>query len=177
MVKHKKELPIFLFILLFYMIGCERFPEPSDDADLEKWFLTNRHAFEQLAIMAEEDKSLARIAPTFFKVGSNNSNPIYQASALLDLQRWDEYRKLFRLLKLDRGILRLPNYPNAVLMIPPGTDPHAGLQSKGFAFSREALSPTCKDLDKMSFKNSNGEICFRHLVGNWYLFALFIEPV
>jgi hypothetical protein len=163
--------------MLLCAIGCERFPDPWPDANLEKWFSANRNLFDQLAMMAEADKNLARIAPTFFKVGNNNSAPIYQASPLLDLNRWDEYRKLFRQLRLDNGILRLSDYPNAVLMIPLGTDPQNGLQSKGFAFSRDALSPTCKSLDKKSFRNSKGEICFKHLAGNWYLFALFIDQL
>ena len=162
--------------LLFISIACNRFPSPWTDADLENWLTNNKSLFDQLAVMAESDGQLARVAPDFYKIGSNNANGIREPSESLNTERWNVYRDLFKKLKLDIGLMRVPGYPNVILMIPTGTDPSIQLENKGIAFSRDPLKPQRDNLDRpRDFKEEarHQPIFYKHVTGNWYLYCLF----
>jgi hypothetical protein len=120
-------------------------PSGSSDAQLEIRLTKSRPDFDQLIKMADEDRGVARIAEKYYRLDSNNSFPIFDPSERLFRTRWDQYRKLFQRLDLNNGLMRLPEYPNAIFLVPfENVFIQWGGESydKGFANSPQPLSPS-----------------------------------
>jgi hypothetical protein len=159
------------------LTGCYWFEGYSPDRVMENHLRTRKDAFTTLVDMAEGDRTLARISPDFYKIGSNSSDPIYEPSSQLTLERWNIYRNLFSELELKQGIMRIPDYQEVILMIPDSAVRRIELESKGYAYSSINLEPLSDSLDNLENRKRSRErpITFKHLEGNWYLYCLFYD--
>jgi hypothetical protein len=163
--------------LLMIVFGCNRSaPGDSSDAQLEIRLIKYRTDFDQLIKMADEDRGVARIAEKFYKLNSNNSSPIFEPADMFSRTRWDQYRKLFQRLDLKNGLMRLPEYPNVIFLVPfENVLIQWGSESydKGFAYSPQPLSPSMDSLDNPNpIRQKN---TFKHLMGNWNLYVIKVD--
>jgi hypothetical protein len=157
------------------LANCSRgFTPVMRDSDLETRLKQKRALFSQLANMAMADSKLARIAPDFYKTECIGGNPIWAPSGALPEQRWDRYRSLFRDLGLKHGIMRLPESPEIILLMPRGEDPEEHLESKGYAYSEGRIEPLFSSLDRPPALK-DGRIAFKRVVDNWYIYCLFVR--
>lgn len=158
----RRSLPHGLLVLLgvvtICLIGCNR----ESDAKLVDIFERNKSDFQRLAIMAEQDRHLARIESTY-------TLPVRSSSALgatgLSQQRWDEYRQLFSKLGIKYGVDRREDFPSVVFLWADCDGSAISRDCKGYAYSERALSPIKDNLNDLA-----PGVFFRSLSKNWYLF-------
>ena len=144
-----------------------RRPFPTD-SELIKRFADRRKDLEQLVAMAKTDKDLVRIAPDFTWTTSSVAWPRPDSALGFSKDRWDAYRRLFRTLGLDAGVLRPPEHRDAVYLLVQTKGLVTGGSTKGYAYSEAPLEPQCHSLDKPEAVHT--DICFKPLGGKWYLF-------
>jgi hypothetical protein len=143
-----------------------RRPFPTD-AELSKRLADHRREFEQLAAMAKGDKELLRIAPDFTWTTSSVAWPRPDSQLGFTLERWDEYRRLFRGLGLEAGVLRPYDHRDAVYLLVQTKGLVTGGSTKGYAYSDTPLEPRCDSLDAPL--RGDG-ICFKPLDDKWYIY-------
>ena len=143
-----------------------RRPFPKD-AELSKRLAEHRRDFEQLVSMARADKELVRIAPDFTWTTSSVAWPRPDSQLGFAPARWDEYRRLFRGLGLEAGVLRPPDHRDAVYLLVQTKGLVTGGSTKGYAYSDTALEPRCESLDAPLRDEGT---CFKPLDDRWYIF-------
>jgi hypothetical protein len=119
--------------------------------------------------MAKADNELVRIAPDFTWTTSTVAWPRPVSELGFTVQRWDEYRRLFRTLGLHAGLLRPWDHPDAFYLVVQIKGLATGGSVKGYAYSETTLEPRCESLDKPEAL-AHTEICFKPLGGKWYLY-------
>lgn len=82
-------------------------PHPTDAA-LAAEFRDNRAGYETLLKMVREETRVTRISYDFIWIDGAGSPTPAQRAALLPKARWDRYRRLFKALKLESGVMRWP---------------------------------------------------------------------
>jgi hypothetical protein len=141
-------------------------PFPTD-ADLSKRFADHCKEFEQLVEMAKSDKEVVRIAPDFTWTTSSVAWPRPDSELGFSKDRWDTYRRLFRTLSIEAGILRPWQHRDAVYLLIQTKGLVTGGSMKGYAYSEVPLEPQCDSLDKPEAVHT--EVCFKPLGSSWYL--------
>ena len=154
--------------LMISISGCYLEGRNPPDADLEKQFREKVPDFDRLVKMAIEDTHIVRLTNDYYQVDNNNSDEIRAESPRFSLSRWNEYRALFHELDLRDGLMRWPGYPGTIFILPFGNEPMR-VDAKGYAYSAEPISPVRGSLDDP--RTIKGFV-FKHLTGNWYLFAI-----
>jgi hypothetical protein len=156
--------------LVMILSGCYLFNgyHPRD-TELEGFFLEHKQLFDLLIKMANEDRSVTRIANDFFKLDSNNSEPIRVPTPAFSRYRWNQYCDTFRELNLKNGLMRLSEYPGTVFLLPFYNELTL-VDDKGYAFSPRPLVPLQNSLDDP--RRLNPGFAFKHIQGDWYLFAI-----
>jgi len=144
-----------MFSTLF-VCGCGH---PSDESVIRR-FNKNKAPYEQLSVMASQDKHLWRIARTWYRTASG-ANLNEAKNDLLSNDRWKEYRILFGKLGLKDGI----DIQDGNVYFPVSSMGIVGSgSSKGIAFI------SLKDKAQSSSINSPHGVTYKHIDGNWYLF-------
>lgn len=145
-------------------------PFPSD-AELAAMFSQHLDVFQQLIRMVHEDAVLVRIAPGFTWTTQTVAWPRPDSELGFTRERWDEYRRIFRLLQLNAGILRRPGERPAVVYLLADTKGLVtGGSVKGYAWSQTMLSPQCESLDAPPTSGARRGICFKFLRNEWNLY-------
>jgi len=161
---------VLVGMVIFILTGCDGFlAYHLRDAELEESLKRSKPMFNRLVRMADENPDVARIASDFYKLGSNDSEPIWEACSRFPKARWDEYRELFRTLNLKNGMMRLSEYPGVLFLLPVHNE-HTVFDEKGYAYSSRPLAPLRDSLDDPSAVKSG--FGFKYLKENWYLFAI-----
>ncbi|HEV2705415.1 MAG TPA: hypothetical protein VGV59_05795 [Pyrinomonadaceae bacterium] len=82
---------------------------------------------------------------------------------------WNEYKRSFQILHLQEGVSKLSN--SDVLLFTVASRGTA-LESftKGYAYSREELTPLSQSLDHIPSDLLTGKPVYKKLEGNWYLY-------
>lgn len=141
---------------------------PSDETLIKRFYPFEKD-FDRLAIMALEDDKLTRIAMDFTWLEDNVGWPRPASELGFSVERWDEYRGLFRKLGIWSGIYRQKR--RGILFF---TVSVSGLvtggSSKGYALSKSKPSPVLASLDERSEEIKSGEPAFKHIKGNWYVY-------
>jgi hypothetical protein len=157
-------------VFLFVLSGCysEHAYHPRD-AELEERLLKSEQIFDRLVQLADEDQGVARIASDFYKLDSNNFEPISVPTPRFSLYRWEQYRRLFKELELKGGLMRLSEYPGVLFLIP-FYDELTEVDGEGYAYSSRPLAPL-QDSFNDPRKIKSG-YAFKYVKGNWYLYAI-----
>lgn len=96
-------------IFLLGLFGCTASacdaPHPSDAA-LAAEFRDKRSDYEKLLRMVQEETRVTRISYDFIWIDGAGTPTPEQQTALLPKARWDQYRRLFKALKLESGVMR-----------------------------------------------------------------------
>jgi hypothetical protein len=143
------------------------------DATLTRQFLAHRADFERIVRMANADTHLTRIAPDFTYLDNNASWP--REDVGISDQRWDEYKRLFRVVGAPVGIIHDPATQRVIIpLVDEGLVPTG--DEKGVVYSPTALSPVLKSLDETPpAKFWNGPdrsdvLVYKPIQGHWYLY-------
>jgi hypothetical protein len=156
--------------MLLTTTGCDLFfAYHPRDFDLERPLLQSQPLFDQLIKMADEDPLVARIATDFYKLDTNNGKPIDEPTPRFSKDRWDQYREIFRALGLKSGLMRLPEYPGVVFLLPFYNELKL-VDDEGYAYSIQPLAPQKNSLEHP--REIRPGFVFKHVKGNWYLFAI-----
>jgi hypothetical protein len=147
-------------VSLGLLLGCNRALVP--DASLRKVFYANRDDFSKLVSMSQQDRMLVRIKTDLTLMQTESG---VKKNVGLSVDRWQEYRVLFRKLGITEGLERPEAYPSAVLFYARCEGSAIDADCKGFAYSEKPLSPIATDLDSPR----PGDV-FEQLGPNWYLF-------
>ena len=148
-----------LALTAFMTVGCNR----KSDARLQDTFDNHRDDFTRLAMMSHQDRHVVRIDFNFTALDTDSS---WSRSDLgFSEQRWDEYRMLFRKLKIAYGIDRRDDFPGVVFFWADCDGSAISRDCKGYAYSQGSLKPTVGDLDGLA-----PGVAFKALSPNWYLF-------
>jgi hypothetical protein len=152
-----------VFILLLIILAwASRNWSLVSDAKLRDNFYAKQDDFKKLASMSEQDRPLIRIRndltlmQTDFGVKQNVG---------LTVDRWQEYRVLFKKLGLKEGLERTDTVPSALLLFSYCEGSAIDADCKGYAYSAEPLSPLMTSLDE-----PRPGYVFKQLHPNWYLF-------
>lgn len=145
---------------------------PSDTTLLDR-FDANRTMFAQLVAMSDSDARVNRIDPTFTRLDSNWAWPRPDSLLGFSRTRWDQYRAIFRQLKLERGLSRerLPDGTRVVHLIASSMGIVNRGSAKGYAYSTGHLSPLAVSLDRGLALRSDrrGGVVYREIGDGWYL--------
>ncbi|HEV8580605.1 MAG TPA: hypothetical protein VGX68_16180 [Thermoanaerobaculia bacterium] len=119
--------------------------------------------------MATADSRLMRVADDWYidAAGADHRKP---QPRLLSAARWDEYRRLFRDLHLQEGVLI---WPGGIEFLSFCEGLAGSGDCKGFALLRKtpAAEEICGNLDRLPMRKTPLDgICYRQIEGPWYLF-------
>lgn len=168
----KSQFALACFCPIFLLgSGCQSLSRSPRDADLQRRLVQSRQIFDQLVNMADQDRAVARIAPEFYKLDSNNSAPLFEPTVRFTRNRWDQYRELFLRIDLKNGLMRLPEYPDVIFFLPFENVITPWLEKsydEGYAYSTASVSPL---LDTLEHPNSiRSGFAFKRVTGGWSLF-------
>lgn len=157
-----------LLIVSGFLIGCSL----VSDKKLEARFHANEPDFNRLVQMANENSHVILITAKLTSLDNDSSWP--RKDLGMSPERWDEYRRLFRKLKIRDGLARLQD-PPAVLLVADGSGPVTASSYKGFAYSTRPLLPILSSLDSAKLPESAYDkhghaIAFKPIGQHWYLY-------
>ncbi len=140
------------------------------DATLENLFRENREDFVRLARMSDEDPTVVRIAYDFTNVSGKGSSSDTGVVGFSE-QRWEEYRSLFRKLRLERGITRFED--GSVMFIAFARGLSVSGITKGYLFNRDGENCPANSLDELEkLPPAQGKPFNCRKIGeNWYLYV------
>jgi hypothetical protein len=162
------NLIVICCILLSLVLGCDS--KPPSDAVLEKNFYKYEADLNLLAQMAIEDAGMIRIAPDFTWHKDNADGKASKVAHGFSDERYVEYKKIFRRIGDNNGIL---NYqPEVMFVLVSSRGMVTGGSMKGYAYSPKEPSPLVDSLENLDFRDSKKDIntVYKRLKGNWYLF-------
>jgi hypothetical protein len=146
-----------------------RRPFPTDSELGTRW-RQHQTLFDQLIVMARVDSELVRIAPDFTWTRKSVAWPRAASDLGFSQDRWDQYRRLFKGLGLEAGLLhRSQDEPRIIYLMAQTKGLVTSGSAKGYAYSDAHLEPQCQSLDR-SRGDSRSGICYKPLGGNWYLY-------
>src|SRR5207248_7491503 len=140
---------------------------PSDKA-LEAIFKEHEADFKQLIAMSNVDAKVVRVAPDFTWLDNNPRWPRPESEIGFSMERWDQYRELFKRLDLRKGLSRYPD-GNTIEFIASTQGLLTGGSSKGYIYSTKNLTPLYDSLDQPA-PSSQGKYVYKRLKTNWYLY-------
>jgi len=146
-----------------------RRPFPTDSELGARW-QQHQTLFNRLIVMARVDSELVRIAPDFTWTRKSVAWPRAASELGFSLDRWDQYRGLFKNLGLEAGLLQRPqDQPRIIYLMAQTKGLVTSGSVKGYAYSDAQLEPQCQSLDQSRGDNRSGT-CYKRLGGNWYLY-------
>ena len=131
------------------------------DAKLRDSFYANQGDFNKLVLMSKQDRPLIRIRDDLTLM---QTAPGVKKNVGLTVDRWQEYRVLFKKLGLKEGLERSDTVPSALLLFSYCEGSAIDADCKGYAYSEEPLSPLMTSLDE-----PRPGYMFKKLCPNWYL--------
>lgn len=123
--------------------------------------------------MASQDNHVVVIAPDRTELDTTSRWP--RQNIGFSEQRWEQYRQPFKVLGIQKGIVRRDDYrPSTVFFIVEAHGPVTTGSYKGYVYSEEQLSPLVRSLntlaDEVYDKKAGHAIAFKQLAKNWYLY-------
>lgn len=148
----------------------ERRAIPSDYW-LSQHFTQGHDSFNRLVTMVQEDSEVVRVASDFTWARGPIGDAIRPGTEVgFTLQRWNEYRRLFKELGIEGGIAWRPeDKPRVIYFVMRSRGSVLSGTSKGYAFSQSPPTPLCESLDALATDTSSGT-CFKPIAGKWYLY-------
>ena len=150
-------IPIILVLaiigLFIYLDGR---PHPSDE-ELLKSLSSNQPKYEQLIQMFQTDQPLKVVHPTWI----DPENGINQA-------RWEQYKAIFKELKLDAGMRVHGNTGLEFTATAKGLA--TGGSSKGLVYATKNLAPLYKNLDTLPPDLQSNVTGYRKINKFWYIY-------
>lgn len=131
------------------------------DAKLRDTFYANQDDFNRLVLMSKQDRPLIRIRDGLTLMQTDSE---IKKNVGLTVDRWQEYRVLFKKLGLKEGLERTKNVPSALLLFSYCEGSAIDADCKGYAYSEGPLSPLMTSLDE-----PRPGYVFKQLCANWYL--------
>jgi hypothetical protein len=163
-----RHLPLAAISIL--LVCCAH---PSD-AELLERFETHQAEFLRLVAMSDTDSTVIRIASDFTRLDSNWGWPRAESLLGFSQDRWDQYRSLFRRLKLQSGLSRekLSDSTPVVFLTAHSVGIVNRGSSKGYAYARRELEPVLLSLDTDLPSIQGGKkhgVAYRKIGSGWYL--------
>jgi hypothetical protein len=160
---------IVAIALLTFISGCG---VPSDSKLREKFF-HERSNFVELVRMSNEDEHVSLIMPNFTYLDTDASWP--RKDIGFSEERWNEYRRMFRKLGINGGLVRRTDYtPSTVFIAAYASGGVLASSDKGYVYSPRPLSPLVSSLDvfpRERYLNGKGHaIEFEQLGDGLYLY-------
>lgn|SRR5215469_11500009 len=115
------------------------------DAKLRDSFYANQGDFNKLMSMSKQDRPLIRIRDDLTLMQTDSG---VKKNVGLTVDRWQEYRVLFKKLGLKEGLERTDTVPSALLLFSYCEGSTIDADCKGYAYSEEPLSPLMASLDE-----------------------------
>lgn len=174
-----KKWIVILILTVTSSLLCSCLPisdekEHPRDEELIENFQSHKAEFNQLLQMFQEDKSIGRVAFNFTRTSSffekcKSANSWDGKTVEPSDERLAEYRRLFKVLDLSKGIEGYCE-KNIIWFYSSSRGLSVSGSSKGFAYVLEKPEITVDSLNDYRFKNDESSPAFRHIEGNWYLF-------
>lgn len=134
----------------------------QSDQKIEKLFNQNKTDFETLVKMIGVDSHIIRISPTFIWKSGGKESIIYQPDSTFSHDRWEEYRQLFKKLRIKDGLIRYEN-PEHVFFF-------TG-ENKGISYCKCELTPTYETLDNIDPATlDSSRAVYRKIEKDWYIY-------
>ena len=144
-------------------------PTHPSDQDLEGNLRQHEAEFESLIRMYKIDSRIIRIADDFTWLDTNVNWPRPESEIGFSRERWDEYRHVFKVLGLKKGLLK-PEDTDTIYLIASSAGSVSSGSAKGYAYSVKPLSPLSDSLDHISPELRSQRSIYKKLGDNWYLF-------
>jgi hypothetical protein len=159
---------ILVIALLTFVCGCGGMPS---DSNLRGKFAHERSGLVELVRMSNQDEHVVVIKPNFTYLDTDTSWP--RGNIGFSEERWNEYRRMFRKLGLDGGLVRRQDYPSTVFFGVYGSGGPLASSGKGFVYSERPLSPLVGSLDVFPqglYDGKGHAIAFTKLEEAWYMY-------
>lgn len=171
-----------VFVLL---VWANSSPHASD-LELSRNFHDHEAEFNQLVEMSRDDPAVISVQTSFvclknnedwapyIYLHENEQWPLAETTLKFSRRRWDEYRTLFRNLKLEIGMERKSVAPGAIFFTASSDyseigNLQAAVTEKGYAYSSaEMNNELTSPLD--GIRINRPAIFYRKLARNWYLY-------
>ena len=166
---------LFILCLVALAVGCDLISGPSHPSDeqLIQNFQKHEAEFNLLAEMSNQDSHVQRIAPTFTWLQNNAGWPRPESELGFSKQRWDEYRRLFKELKVADGLARgEPQQPVMIFFFASSYGLVTGGSYKGYLYSTEEQTPIVDSPELEQAEMKSNHSVYKRLKGNWYLFYM-----
>lgn len=161
---------LLMVIVITHMTSCEIYDDLNSavpgDSYLEQIFRENKADFEKILRMSSEDAAVTRIAYDFTHVSGIGSSSDSGEIGFSE-ERWDEYKTLFKKLKLEKGINREEDGTVAFFAFSRGLAV-SGL-GKGYLFTKRNKDCSATSLDDLELYRDRHFIC-KKIDENWYLY-------
>lgn len=172
-IKRSIELSGYVVGLTFIICGCSLVDGgllPTDE-QMKNVFSRNKDDFEKIVRMSNEDRRLTNVRYKFTVVDGKGSSLDTGDAGITD-ERWREYKRLFKKIGLDSGILRGKDGSVTFLASGEGIAP-SGI-AKGYIFStsetpRGNFRCSSESLDLPERLTDIWFAC-KKIDENWYLF-------
>ncbi len=157
-----------ILLIAWFLTACSSGGEKvATDSDLIERFNKHRSSFLRVLDMAAEDKNAAIISSSPEHTRSfDTGGPTRELSG----ERWLKYQKLFREIGCEDGILRQPQRPNVLYFSCSSVGSIGWGIYKGIAYSDAPLSPVFENLDHIEDGLGEGEMAYREIGDDWYLY-------
>ena len=141
------------------------------DAVLEANFKQRESDLELLLAMSNADNKVVRISSDFTWLDNNAAWPRPESKLGFSIERWDQYRTLFRKVGLEGGINREQSGEVIYFIFSSkGLVTHGTV--KGYAFSKKELTPIVDSLDDVARFPKGQSVVFKKLKEHWYLYYM-----
>lgn len=156
---------VVLIGVIGFVTACSIDRAPADKTMLDQ-FAANRNCFETIVQMAQAERGVERISPSFVRLHDNVMPTTGERRALLPDERWNTYKTLFRCAHVAGGI----GIGSGVYFYAYDAGLAGSGQSKGYLWSESLTGRLVKTLDGPLDAGQDGSVdAFRHIDGQWYL--------
>jgi hypothetical protein len=129
--------------------------------------------FNLLVEMYNQDSQVQRITSDFTRLQNNARWPRPESELGFLRQRWDEYRRLFKELKIKGGLARSQQQrPVDIMFIASSYGLATGGSYKGYIYSTKEQSPIVDSPELEQAKMKNTCSVYKRFKGNRYIFYL-----
>lgn len=166
---------VFALGCVITRVGGWALAAPNDEL-LTRRFNNYRSDFETLALMAEQDAAISRVADDFLWRTDSVAWPRPEAEWGITKDRWKEYRRLFKRVGLDAGLSK--NAQGNIYFIAHTEGSVVSGASKGFVYCQKTgtpgstFLPCTEQRDSGRSENSKGEGSEYHrLAEHWFIYS------
>jgi hypothetical protein len=161
----------FILLPLLILKGCQWADAHPSDEQLTQDFQQHRQAFDALLKMVQQERQVTRVANDFIWIDGAMTVPENERSRYLPDERFAKYKRIFKALDLESGVVRYQDGGVGFLRSSSGIVTSGS--AKGYVWSPAYKGPKLATSDPRSLEEAcipkTGCSSARQIAPNWYI--------